>query len=357
LEAIQALLETVVAAGVVLYFFAAMLYRTPEKQSATPNSNPGKFTPMISAQRKKRLYRPAGLMFVLILGLLWTAEQYMPAGRPARTPSQSADASATGLPLQPAWMTRTISALGPGQAHAADVSQPALVRKKLPAPMPETPSRAEPLPGPTAPAVEPAARVPEKPERPAPAEPAPPAAASTPEPGPGPAPAVAAPARPEPPKSEKPGIPESRAAYPFSILLSSCKEMENARAALSGYRRAGLTAYIVQTDLAGKGLWWRILTGHYRNLAEALQARQALKLVNAVVVKTPFANLIGQYGTETEAAAAAARLTPKDVFAYTVKGPGNSFQLMAGAFPSQQAAAIYRRELEAKGISTRIIQR
>jgi cell division septation protein DedD len=167
----------------------------------------------------------------------------------------------------------------------------------------------------------------------------------------------APPAKLEPPQPEKKPLTESGGAYPFSILLSSCRQKESALVTLSGLRQPGLTPYIVQTDLGSKGLWWRTLIGHYQTPGEATQAKNALKLPNALVVKTPFANLLGQYGTETEAAEAAARFTPKDIFPYTVKGPGNSFQLMAGAFPSQQAAAVYQRELEAKGISTQVIQR
>jgi cell division septation protein DedD len=159
-------------------------------------------------------------------------------------------------------------------------------------------------------------------------------------------------------KTPKPkAVSAARTAYPFSILLSSCKERGNAVASLSAYRRTGLTPYIVQTDLGGKGLWWRTLMGYYRTPEEASRAKNALKIGDAVVVKTPYANLIGQYESETEAAEAMARLDPKAVFAYIVKGSENSFQVMTGAFPSPQAAETQQRELEARGITTSTVLR
>jgi hypothetical protein len=305
----------------------------------------------MSSSRKKRLYLMAGVMFVFLLSLLWPAGQVMQSVRSIRKQSQPAGGPALNRQLPPAVTTRTIAGFGPGEAHAADTSQPALIRKKLPRPAPATPPATEPLPAPATPVVEPAATEQEKPQAAAAPEPAPPPAASMPELIPAP------PAKLEPPKPIKKPLTESSGAYPFSILLSSCREKENALAPLSQFRQAGMTPYIVQTDLGSKGRWWRTLIGHYRTPGEAAQAKNALKLPNALVVKTPFANLLGQYGTETEAGVAAARFAPEDIFPYTVKGPGNSFQLMAGAFASQQAAAIYQRELEAKGISTRVIQR
>ncbi len=310
---------------------------------------------MTSLKRKTRRCLTVGLMFVFMPGLLWDVGQFMAEMSAVRHQGRSEGA------FDRAVGDRRIAVFGPGEAHAAESSQPALVRKKLPELVPATSPSAEPQPAPTASAVRPPTAEQEKPKETAASEPTPPAAAPLPEVVPVPPPPVAvappAPAKIETPKPEPTPVSVTRAAYPFSILLSSCKEKENALAALSGYRQTGLTPYIVRTDLGGKGIWWRTLTGHYRTLAEATQAKNALKVPDAVVVKTPYANLIGQYGSETEAAEAANRVTQKDVFPYMVKGPGPSFQLMAGAFPSQQAAEIHRRELDAKGVSTRTVQR
>ena len=307
---------------------------------------------MTALKRKTRRYLMVGLMFVFMPGLLWDVGQFMAELRAVRHLDQSE--SAPERTVGKYWD----SGFAPGVAYAAESSQPALVRKKLPELAPAVPPSVESQPAP-APAAQPPAPEPEKPKEVATSAPAPPAAAPLPEPVSVPAPPAAppAPAKIETPKPEPTSAGVARAAYPFSILLASCKERENALATLAGYRQTGLTPYIVRTDLGGKGIWWRTLTGHYRTLAEATQAKNALKLSDAVVVKTPYANLIGQYGSESEASEAANKVTSKEVFPYVVKGPGPSFQLMSGAFPSQQAAEIHRRELDARGVSTRTVQR
>jgi hypothetical protein len=161
--------------------------------------------------------------------------------------------------------------------------------------------------------------------------------------------------KPEAPKPAVKAAPGT-GRTPFSLLLASCQDRRNAEAALADFRRSGLAPYIVQTDLGPKGVWWRTLTGAYPSLEEAVAAKRGPALARAVPVRTPYANLVSEYGSEPEAAAAAAELTRKGLFPYTVK-KGASVQLMIGAFPGQAAAESHRRELEALGVTARTIQR
>jgi cell division septation protein DedD len=312
---------------------------------------------MFSSQRKKRLYVAVGLMCLSMIGLISASGQFMPAERSAPPPDQRAQGVASAVTLQLGMIAQKMALLGPRAAHAAEDGPPTVVRKKLPLPTPAAPPAGEPLPSPTATATGPAASGGEKPKEAAPVEPTLAPAASMPELTPAAPPAAMPAARPELKTTKPKAISAAHTAYPFSILLSSCKERENAVASLSAYRRTGLTPYIVQTDLGGKGLWWRTLLGYYRTLEEASRAKNALKIGDAMVVKTPYANLIGQYESETEAAETVARLDSKAVFAYIVKGPENSFQVMTGAFPSPQAAETQQRELEAQGITTSTVLR
>jgi cell division septation protein DedD len=84
---------------------------------------------------------------------------------------------------------------------------------------------------------------------------------------------------------------------------------------------------------------------------------KALKLDDVAVVKTPFANLVGDYPSEREAAEASLRLAQKGLFPYVVKGPGDTARLLVGAFPAQAAAEQQQRELEGMGIAARTIRR
>jgi hypothetical protein len=340
---------------------------------------------MVSAQRKKRLYLIAGAMILLVLGLLWHAGMLMQGARSARR----TDAKPPALQPQSVVVTKKISGSVASEAHAA-AGQPApVIRKKLP-PMPAPVPKVEPPPAVPAPA--PAAAVPETPQEPQPLakEPTPAVASAPPAPEAlkeipekpieakpaAPAPAVSAhpapaalpppPAAPVPPDSPK--KPEAaktvvkppkseRGTYPLSLLLSSNRGRESALSTLPGYQRQGLAPYIVHTDLGDKGKWWRTLIGHYRSLEEALKAKKAMKLDEAAVVKTPFANLLGDYPSEREAVEAAARFPRKDLFPYMVKSAGGDAQLLIGAFPTQAAAEEQQRELAGQGIQARTIRR
>jgi len=311
---------------------------------------------MAHTQRRNRCFLGLPLLIALLLGLSVDAGQ-----RPA--------AAAT-----PVVQKKISEGVLPAEAQAAEAAPAGVVRKKLPAP-PAAPVSAVPTPAVPEPPVQiavppapPVAIAPvdtPKPEEakpveakpaetmtaaPAPAQPPP--AAIVPVPAAAPAAMAPKPEAPKPAVKAAPGTGRT----PFSLLLASCQDRRNAEAALADFRRSGLAPYIVQTDLGPKGMWWRTLTGAYPSLEEAVAAKRGPALARAVPVRTPYANLVSEYGSEPEAAAAAAELTRKGLFPYTVK-KGASVQLMIGAFPGQAAAESHRRELEALGVTARTIQR
>jgi septal ring-binding cell division protein DamX len=313
---------------------------------------------MISPQRNKRLYLSFGLLIVAVPGLL------------GNTVSKK-------LPPQPVVVTGKIDASTAGELQLADNAAPAVVRKKLPpAPPPPAPQVVPAAVAPQ-PAAETAAAADETPKASEPSEAAPAVAAPAPEPVPAVAAAPPAPAAELQPESQpatlagaKQALPalaqkapstqapdSQRDTYPFSLLLSSCREKESAEAATHYFRRDGLVPYMVETELGGRGKWWRVLSGSYRSLEAALQAKKALNLSDAVVVKTPFANLIGELASEKEATEQSARHRRKGISTYLVKGPGQSVLLLVGAFPDRQTAEQYQRQLETEGIATQVIAR
>jgi hypothetical protein len=304
---------------------------------------------MVQSQRRNRCFLVFALLIALLLGLSVDAGL-----RPAAA-------------AEPVVQKKLSDELLPAAAVP-----PGVVRKKLPAP-PAVQSSAEPTPAASAPAVQtapapPAAVAPvdvakteeakpaeAKPMEPKPAEivtaaPPPPPPAVVP----APAAAASAPKTGTPKPAVKPAPGPTR--YPFSLLLASCQDRRNAEAALADFRRTGLAPYVVQTDLGPKGVWWRTLAGAFPSIEETVAAKRGPALAHAVVVRTPYANLVGEYGSEPEAAAAAAALARKGLFPYTVAA-GASVQLLVGAFPTQSAAESHRHELEALGVNARTVQR
>jgi hypothetical protein len=263
---------------------------------------------------------------------------------------------------QPVVVKKKLPAPAENTANSVEGAEPAMVRKKLPPPLP-----ASELTPAAAPALEPeppqAAEAPPPVREEKPAETAPAAAAVSPtSPPAGPPAAQALPAPPTPPAKPEPAKPAERDkterfAAPFSILLSSCRDRENALAGLPHYRRAGLAPYVVQTDLGDKGVWWRTLSGSFKSLDEAAHAKQAFNLADAVVVKTPFANLVGTYPSAAGAVEMIARLGTLGYFPYTVQGPKDTVQLVVGAFSAKPAAEKLQGELAAQGIASQVVQR
>lgn len=306
--------------------------------------------------RNKRLFMLVGLLLVLVLGLLWHAGSLMQTTRKEVRKSVPAAAAPAAAGPQKA-------APPPAETAGEGAGRP-IVRKALPSPpppvaapppppvvAPSPPTVADtPVPAPSVEAPIPAPAA----EPPAAAEPA---ASLAPEPPPAtadsPAPAAAA----SPPPSPAPPIAAAETPLPFSLLLSSCRDRANALAALPQFRRAGASPHIVRTEVKGKGEWWRVMSGTYRSAEEAAQAKKALGLNDAVVVRTPFTALIGEFPSEAAAADAAARASAKGVFPYVLPRPAGAVGLAAGAYLTQAEAEGLQRELKAQGVATKVVRR
>jgi hypothetical protein len=330
---------------------------------------------MSSSQRKKSLYLVLGLMILFLLGQLWYAEVLFQGsgginGEPGRM-----DAKTQAIQPGPAIVTKKISAPVSGEADASDEKQPTAIRKTLPR-MPPPTLKSEPAPAPpppvsvttavgqeklqapqapqtpppvaeALPAMEVSKDMPKKPIEAKPAETPPPAAPA----------ASVLPKQPEKTKAVAKTEKSGPGGYPLSLLLCSHRVHKNALAMQPEFLRKGLAAYIVYTDLGEKGMWWRTLLGSYKNIEEARQVIKELRLEDVVAVKTPFANLLGDYPFEKQATEAATRLTVKGIFPYVAKGAGNAARLLVGAYPTQAEAEQQQRELQGMGIATRVIQR
>ncbi len=370
---------------------------------------------------RKRKTMVMGLLIFLVPGGIWSAGQLIHASSAPDQSTSKVYQINEGVLQQPVVLVKILAESLAGEAHAAEPVPPSVVRKKLPAASPAPGAQAAPaappaaaVPAPTEavqppkePAPTPAATpsvqtpvppsaAPAVPQRPMVASPKPeappaqaPAALTPPEAAPKPETAAASAAPPPAPPIVKPfavaapkpstspkavsaakpavaapkpviaAVPTQgpRQAHPYSVLLASCREPENAQAALSQYRRPGFSPYIVRTEVPKKGVWWRTLMGSFKTLQEALAAINRLKLKDAVVVKTPYANLVGEFSSEKDAAQAAEQLNQKGLHPYPVNGSSDSVLLVVGGFATSQAAESYRQELEAKGVATQVVRR
>jgi cell division septation protein DedD len=153
-------------------------------------------------------------------------------------------------------------------------------------------------------------------------------------------------------------ISKQTPSLPYSLQLSSCRSLENARNAAADFRKRGLDPFIVNVYLKNHGgSWWRVLSGQYSSVEEALLAKNELKLSDAIVKRTRFANLIREYETRELTIEMKNRLETLGFSAYSVEDPNHGYRLFVGAFTRKSQAEKQALELQTKGIMCRVVAR
>jgi Flp pilus assembly protein TadD len=145
--------------------------------------------------------------------------------------------------------------------------------------------------------------------------------------------------------------------HPYSILLSSCRMRESVQKVLFKYHEIGLVPYIVKIELGEKKLWWRIFIGHYKYKEEALKVIKEYGLSEAIVMKTPYTNLIGNYSSEGEATEMLQSIKELGYSPYIIKPGENNYQIVVGAFKKRKQAEKQKIDLLSDNIKSRIIRR
>ena len=151
------------------------------------------------------------------------------------------------------------------------------------------------------------------------------------------------------------GQPESH--LPYSILLSSCRLPQSARKIVTDHQKTGLAPYVVKVQYENGDVWLRVLAGHYPTRNEALEFKKIHHLSNAIVRKTPYANLVGSFSVEDEVKDSLKRLKGLGYSPYVLKRAEKRFQVVVGAFITREGAERQKSELQSKGIPNEIIER
>ena len=146
-------------------------------------------------------------------------------------------------------------------------------------------------------------------------------------------------------------------AYPYSVYLGAYKTLERAKVAVSLYQQQGLSSYWVKVNLASKGTWFRVFTGHFKNEDEAQDFIDKRNLEEASVKKTIYSTLIGVYSSSDAVEKKSQTLLKLGYSAYVVKGVNGTSQLYSGAFYTRSGAEKLYKELAAKGIQNQVVER
>jgi outer membrane protein TolC len=150
-------------------------------------------------------------------------------------------------------------------------------------------------------------------------------------------------------------ISDSR--LPYSLHLSSWRTLGKARKMIAHYRKKGLTPYAIKVNYEKSGIWWGCYSGYYKTKKEADSAIAKDKLVDVRVKKTPYANLIGRYKTESTMQDMSQKLYQLGFFTYAVKGKNDTYRLFTGAFYTKEGAEAQCADLKSHGIQCQVILR
>lgn len=155
-----------------------------------------------------------------------------------------------------------------------------------------------------------------------------------------------------PPVSRQPRRPETdkAGALPYSILLETYDNAENARKGLAFYQGRGLQAFTVRVDLGGDGIKHRLFAGSFATAEEARAMIASHRLSGKMVKRTPFTAMVGVFDQAAAMDEAKRKAAAAGLAAYSIGAAGGPAHLFVGAFYTQEGAERQCRDLQAAGL-------
>ena len=145
-------------------------------------------------------------------------------------------------------------------------------------------------------------------------------------------------------------------SYPYSVLLSTFRTLENAQKGMDIFKKKGLSTYWVKVDLGDRGTWYRVFTGFFKDFKDAVLFIKTRHIAGAIAKKTQYTVLLGKYSSEKEIEAEAKRIRNLGYSPYIINK--NSERLLyIGAFFTEEGAIEQRSELISRGVQCRVAER
>lgn len=160
-------------------------------------------------------------------------------------------------------------------------------------------------------------------------------------------------------KTEQKAAPETDKgveSYPYSVLLSTFRTLENAKKGMDIFKKKGLSTYWVKVDLGDRGIWYRVFTGFFKDFKDANLFIKTRHIAGAIAKKTQYTVLLGKFSSEKEIEAEAKRIRNLGFSPYIINK--NSERLLyIGAFFTEEGAIEQRSELIARGVQCQVAER
>ena len=146
-------------------------------------------------------------------------------------------------------------------------------------------------------------------------------------------------------------------SFPFSIYFGSSISKEKVEAEIDQYRREGLPVYWVRIDFKEKGIWYRIYAGYFKDQEQAQVVVNKYNFTDTEIKNTAYANLIGTYDTEDELENMTRKIEELGYSPYTIIDQAGRSSLFVGAFITEEGAEEENKELQSRGIPSRVVKR
>ncbi len=154
---------------------------------------------------------------------------------------------------------------------------------------------------------------------------------------------------------------QKKTAYPYSIFLDTLATYPKAVVALAQFKKKGLSPYWVKVKEEGGNGRFNIFSGYFESIEQAalaIQKRHANGTDSAIVMKTPYASLIGVYSSPDTMKARQQLLEQAGYVHYSVPGEhSDQIHLYVGAFYKIQDAETKCSELIEIGIRCEAVER
>ncbi|MGD9060621.1 MAG: tetratricopeptide repeat protein [Desulfobacterales bacterium] len=149
---------------------------------------------------------------------------------------------------------------------------------------------------------------------------------------------------------------------PYTIQVSAFRDPQRSIQVARKLNTKGDPAYTSPVNISGKGKWYRVYIGNYKDLADAKIAandlkRRKFRYVN--ITKKPYAIQVGSVIPKNAVAKLETQLLSKGYCSYHLpaKANPNRIRVLIGAFENKQAATDLSTRLKKDGFDPKIVLR
>ncbi|HEY9161709.1 MAG TPA: SPOR domain-containing protein [Desulfomonilia bacterium] len=182
-----------------------------------------------------------------------------------------------------------------------------------------------------------------------------------------PSPDLSVTAREVKPGKASPGLKEeipcrSQPFHPFTIHLEMNQYKETALEAADVYANSIGQTFITKTPVSNTA-WYSVDHGAFESAKDAVTRMQELKAAK-LIPKDAYVGAPMPYGVELATAATrenaikeVRRVRKSGVSAYVIQQNDKCFRVMYGAYPNEDVAGFYEKEIRSLGLSARVAPR